>query len=191
MFLKKKMTKQKTSVLPFFLLLSTISGLIVYDVILIFGLMATNSEKITDYGKTAISNTVQFTSTAILEGFGETSDYFENKWESNYINYFEQVDIKLISKESKPYNEQRSQISLDIEFNNHNPSENELFLNTISNNNYILISEDNETFYSLEFDFKQSVNKIPSGKTRLIMKGLIPLDFTPTTIKIGEKSVKI
>ena len=145
--------------------------------------MATNSEKITSYGETNIPNTVEFTTTAIIEGFGKSSDYFENNWESNYIKYFEQVDVKLISSETTTYNQQRNRITLDIDFDNHNVSENELKLSAIS--------DGCEMFYPLEFDFEQAANKIPTGKTSFIMKGLVPLDFTPTTIKIGNRRTRI
>ena len=189
--LHNKIAKKKTSSLPFFGLLLTIFGLIVYDIILIFGLMATNNEKITPSGNTDIPNTVEFTTSAILEGFGKSSDYFENKWESNYIKYFEQVDVKLISSETTTYNEQKNRITLDIEFDNHNVSKNELKLSTLSDNSYILISDGSEIFYPLEFDFEQPADRIPTGKTSFIVKGLVPLDFTPATIKIGNRRTRI
>lgn len=186
-FLKKRLRDKTTSSLPFFGLLALISALTVYDIILIIGLMSTNRELIEEYGKETISKTVAFTTTAIAEGFGKTSDHFENKWEINYLNSFEQIEIRLIDYKTFRHNDQRLNISLDIEFKNSNKSNTELNLNTISNKNYILISEDRETFYPLEFDHEQTLGNLPIGKTRLLMTGLIPIDFKPKQIKIGNQ----
>lgn len=172
-------------------LIVVIGILCVYDIYLGVSLANQNKNEILDYGQKAIASTVEYGTTAIFEGIGKTVDHFQEKWEDNYMTQLKNVDVEIkeITKES--IDDKDDKVFIDLIFNNKNSESDRLNLGHISDNNYILISDEDGLYYPLKISNNQYDNFLPTGKTVLKFEGIIPSTMQVEYIRLLDERVEI
>jgi hypothetical protein len=188
-YLKAKKSGESKSFLPLFAYVAAIIALLILNIVLIIGYLYENRNEIADIGKEAISTTIEYTSTAILEGFGKTADHFEEKWDEEDLKNLDEIDVKVIDYYFENSDSLRQEITIDIEFNNN--GEKDVSFYNIESNNYILISKNGDSFYPISFVNRQNTHVINKETTNLLVMAKVPLDFELKTIKVGNRIIKI
>ena len=141
---------------------------------MVFSYLNENKEEILDAGQKAISNTIEYGTTAVFEGIGQSIDHFENKWEEEYIRRLKKVEFEIQDYNLEPLDSNLSTINLSVIAINNNEDKEWLNLGDLDKNNYVLISDENELFYPLNFTTNQYENFLPKGKTVLRFQGQVP-----------------
>ncbi len=170
-------------------LLALIVCLGLYNTYLIIDYLNTNKEKILNAGQKAISNTIEYGTTAVFEGIGQSLDHFEEKWEDDFIIKLELIDFEVQKYEIKKIDSTSSIIEVDvIATNNHD--EDWITLGDLDRNNYVLIGDKNDLFYPMYFrdsDLQRYELTIAPGKHLLEFSGQIPSNTEVKYFRILNK----
>ncbi len=162
-----------------------------YDGYLVLSYLNQNKEKILDAGQSAISNTVEFGATAVFEGVGQSWDHFEEKWEDDFVRKLKKVDVELKSIMSTIVDKEHNSVVVDVIYTNNNTAKDELSIDGIGRNNYILLDDENEVYYPVRIENKDNYNFLPSGKTMLQLTGVVPSDTKITSLRLLNQKYNV
>jgi hypothetical protein len=157
--------------IPFFTI-----GLSIYDGFLVLSYLNDNKGKILDASQAAISDTIEFGTTALFEGVGQSWDDFEAKWEDKFVTKLKKVDVEIQNVMTESHDDKHDMVTVDLIFNNKNVGAEYLSIDTLGTNNYLLIGDENEIYYPVSIQNGKNYNYLPSGKTLLQVKGKVPTE---------------
>ncbi len=185
---KKKLEGNKINILPFFGL--TICTLIagVFCIYSILSFLNDNRGKIANMGQEAISNTVEYTSVAVLEGLGKTVDHFENKWDKKRLDALGNLKVSINKFDSTRLSETIVKIEMEVEIEN-NELDQDFYLKDIETDNYLLIGDSKDLVYVLKF--KEAKGKLIKGKSNHLVTVLVDPGYKPVYIRLGDSIVEI
>lgn len=155
--------------------LTIIGLLIVYQFYLSFSYVKNNSDEILNVSQEVISETVEYGTTAIFEGLGNTIDHFQKKWDDKFVSKIKNIDVLQAKIVNTKIIDNNQNIMIIVTLNNNNTLENTIRFNEIIKNNYALIATNDSVFFPLSTYENQGNNILPTGKTILKLKGIVPI----------------
>jgi len=118
-------------------------------------------------GQNVISGTIKYFSVALLEGVGETYDYFKEKWTEEEIKKFDALELKILSFKREAKNEKNS-LHLKLEVSNLNREP--LDFKALVMHKLLLIKNESEAYYPVTFDGIHQKNMLIPPMTTVVQE---------------------
>jgi len=190
--IRKKVKGERITNFPILIALPFIVVFLgVYDGFLILSSLNDNKYKILDAGQSAISNTIEYGTTAVFEGIGQSFDHFEEKWEDDYIRRLRKVEVEIKNASTTFVDDTHEIVTVDVIFNNHNNEADYLSIHSLGTQNYLLLGDENEVYYPVNILNKENYNYLPSGKTMLQITGQLPKGAKLSLLRLLNEKHKV